>query len=204
MKPARAGMCPRRGPGGHRSFRFSSALTTTRYCFATVPKASPTPVAESAAEPLLSLLGTWTGGGHGDYPTIEPFDYLETVTFGAITGKPFVTYTQRTTHPTTAAPMHTESGYLRNPSPGRVEMVVAQPTGITEVHTGDLTHSDDAVIINLATTAVVGTPTAKEVTAVQRHWHLAGDVLTYEVSMAAVGQPMTLHLQATLERVVTS
>jgi len=39
---------------------------------------------------------------------------------------------------------------------------------------------------------------------VERQWRLAGDTLTYEVSMAAVGQPMTLHLRATLERVVTS
>jgi hypothetical protein len=172
----------------------------TRCCFAIAPRAPRTAVADT----LTGLVGTWSGGGHGQYPTIEPFDYLESVTFGTVTGKPFVTYSQRTTDPASGAPMHSESGYLRTPAPGRVELVVAQPTGVTEVHTGELTGADHDLIITVATTSVVCTPTAKEVTAVERQWRLAGDTLTYEVSMAAVGQPMTLHLRATLERVVTS
>lgn len=188
---------------------------TTRCCFAIAPKAPPTPVVDTpvgsalvggapVGGALAGLVGAWTGVGHGQYPTIDPFDYLETVTFGVVTGKPFMTYVQRTSDPTTATPMHSESGYLRNPGPGKLELVVAQPTGVTEVHTGRLTTDGDDLVLDLATTSVVCTPSAKEVTAVERQWRLTGDELTYEVSMAAVGQPMTLHLQATLERTVTS
>jgi len=147
---------------------------------------------------LAPLLGTWTGRGTGDYPTIEPFGYLEEVTFGHV-GKPFLSYTQRTRSPE-GAPLHAETGYLRVPSTGRAELVLAQPSGITEIDEGPLRVDGDGLTLELTSQSVGRTSSAKEVVAVRRSIRVAGDQLTYTVDMAAVGRPLQHHLSATLHR----
>src|SRR5699024_2929397 len=49
--------------------------------------------------PYGFLTGTWTGKGHGFYPTIEDFSYDETLIFSTIPGKPFFRYEQKTMGP---------------------------------------------------------------------------------------------------------
>jgi hypothetical protein len=149
--------------------------------------------------PLAPLLGTWHGRGSGEYPTIEPFDYLEEVTFSHL-GKPFLVYTQKTSVPSDGAPLHAETGYLRVPRPGEVELVLAHPSGITEIEVGTYTADGGAIELEMTTTQIGLTPTAKEVTALGRRFLLDGDELSYALQMGAVGQPMQHHLAAVLHR----
>lgn len=145
-------------------------------------------------EPIAFLLGTWRGSGRGDYPTIEGFTYEEEITFTHV-GKPFLFYHQRTWDPEGRL-LHTEAGYLRPVAPDHAELVIAQPTGITEIHAGPL---EDGTL-RLRSLQVGLTPTAVDVRSTARTITVAADVLRYELDMAAVGQPMQFHLEASLHR----
>lgn len=151
---------------------------------------------------LRLLLGTWRGRGSGHYPTIDSFEYLEEVTFGEV-GKPFLAYSQKTRHAETELPLHAEAGYFRPVGTDVVELVIAQPSGIVEIDVGPVTTSEDGVItIDLHSETVATTATAKDVTQVQRTLVISGDTLSYDMYMAAVGEPFQHHLSAVLTRVV--
>jgi len=157
------------------------------------------PALHDAVASLATLLGSWTGGGRGEYPTIEPFGYREEITFGHV-GKPFLAYGQKTRADDDGRPLHAETGYVRLPAPGRIEIVLAHPTGITEVEEGTVDIQDGALVIEVVTTSIARTTTAKEVTRLERSFRVDGDELAYTVRMAAVGLPLQHHLAATLRR----
>jgi len=149
--------------------------------------------------PLAPLLGTWRGNGQGEYPTIQPFGYIEEIRFGHL-GRPFLTYRQKTRATDDGRPLHAETGYLRRPRPDRVELILAHPTGITEICEGSLTIEDGTLRMELDSTAIGRSSTAKLVTAVGRSLHVSGDTIDYTLRMAAVGEPLRHHLAATLLR----
>lgn len=146
--------------------------------------------------PLAFLVGTWHGWGHGEYPTIEDFDYEEEISFVPGPGKPFLAYGQHTRDTHTGAPLHTESGYVRPAGVGRVELVLSQPSGIVEVHTGSV----EGHHVHFRSVVVECAPTAKEVSDVERHIEVDGDTLRYRLALAGVGHGLQTHLVGELKR----
>ncbi len=146
-------------------------------------------------EPLAFLLGTWRGTGTGVYPSIEDFSYGEEVSF-THAGKPFVAYAQKTKDAETGLPLHAEAGYLRPQGDGRVELVLVQPSGIVELLEGTV----EGCEVQLTSTAVHGTASAKPVTATERRFWLDGEALRSSVAMAAMGLELQHHVASEMYR----
>ena len=140
-------------------------------------------------------MGTWVGEGEGFFPTISDFRYTEEVRFWHV-GKPMLLYSQKTSHADDGRPLHAEMGFWRPAGPGQVELVVAHPTGHTEVASGRVSDGH----IELRCAEVGASATAKDVTEVERVFDQRGDELRYTLRMAAVGHPVREHLRATLRR----
>jgi hypothetical protein len=145
---------------------------------------------------LRFLLGTWRGEGEGEWPRGEPFAYGEELTFEHA-GEPYLLYAQRSWSLDDEAPIHFERGFIRPAGAGRVELVLAHPLGIAEVAEG--TVSDG--VIEVATTAVALTGTAKAVTELSRRLVADGDFLRYELHMAMRDIALTSHVRSRLSRV---
>ena len=156
-------------------------------------QAAPGPPIHEAVAHLSFLLGHWVGNGSGHYPTIDDFSYGEQVWFEHV-GKPFLSYRQGTKDASTGLPLHAEAGYIRPVGMTAVELVLVQPSGIVELHEGDV----DGTSLRLRSTSVLTTATAKDVTAVERSIDVADGRLSYDLSMAAVGLELQHHLSATL------
>ena len=174
---------------------FASSSVMAPYVTRLLPLPPVEPAPHPEVLPLAFLLGTWLGEGKGEYPTIQAFAYGEEIRFWHV-GKPFLAYTQRTWALDDGRPLHAEMGYWRPQPGGRIELVMSHPTGVVEVSQGTLSGSS----IDVASTALGLTGSAKEVTRLERSFRIEGDVITYEIRMAAVGIPLTHHLSAELKR----
>ncbi len=149
--------------------------------------------------PVAWMLGTWHGNGHGDYPTIEPFQFGQELIF-THDGRPFFHYFSRSwildEEGEKVRDAALEAGFLRCPEPGKVELLLSHNTGFVEIWYGEA----DGGKLDLITDAVARTETAKEVTAGKRlYGNVDGDLL-YAYDMAAAGEALQPHLWARLQR----
>lgn len=145
--------------------------------------------------PFAALAGTWRGSGRGEYPTIVDFAYDEELVVIAVPGRPVAHWRSVTRDAATGEPRHAESGFLRA-TPNGIELVVAHSFGIVETAVG----SFDGNVLALRSSGLTGTPSAKKVDEAERRYELDDDTLRYEIAMAAVGVPLTHHLDGQLHR----
>ena len=149
--------------------------------------------------PIAWLLGTWQGNGHGDYPTIDAFQFGQECIF-AHDGRPFLHYLSRSwivdEQGTTLREGAIETGFLRPRPGGSLEWLLVHHSGFAEVWLGTV----EGAKIELTTDAVVRTESAKEVVGGHRLYGLVEGDLLWAYDMAAEGQPLQPHLWGRLVR----
>jgi hypothetical protein len=150
---------------------------------------------------LHALIGEWSGTGRGEFPTIEPFEYLETLRFSS-NDRPFLHYEQRTRRrragQTEYVASHWESGFIRLLPDGQVELNNAQSGGRLEVLTGSLEQTENGLILRLQSRAFLNDPRMLESS---RTIFVERDALHYTLNMhtTAVPEP-AFHVEARLNR----
>ncbi|MGB8381689.1 MAG: FABP family protein [Dermatophilaceae bacterium] len=155
-----------------------------------------------AVRPLAWLVGRWEGAGVLGYPTIESRHYGQEIVCSN-DGRGFLEWQSRTwlLDSDTGAkirPSAIELGFWRpSEDSSEAELLLVHPTGILELYYGAI----EPAKIELRTDGVMRSPHAKEYNAASRLYGLVNGDLLYTMDMAAVGQPLTPHLSATLKRV---
>ena len=90
--------------------------------------------------PVAWLLGRWGGRGHGDYPTIDAFEYGQELVF-THDGRPFFHYFARSwivdADGEKVREAAQEAGFLRCRPGGKVELVLTHTTGFAEIWYGE-------------------------------------------------------------------
>lgn len=149
--------------------------------------------------PVAWLLGTWGGSGHGDYPTIEPYQYQQEIVFQQ-DGRPFFHYFSKSwivdENGVKVRDAAQETGFLRCLEGNNLELLLVHNTGFAEIWYG----KGAAGKVELRTAGISFTETAKEVVSGHRiYGQVEGDLL-YAYDMEAAGQELQPHLWARLQR----
>ncbi len=148
------------------------------------------------------LAGTWRGEGHGQFPTVNSFDYRETLIFTRRDEKTLA-YEQRTQKrydgQTAYIESHWENGFLRILENGDLELVNTQSSGRGEVLIGQIETSDRLIRIHFVSRAFMNDP---RMISSARTFELEGHTLHYEMEMhtTKVSQA-TPHVKITLQHI---
>ncbi len=149
--------------------------------------------------PFAWLLGSWQGGGEGDYPTIEKFRFGQELLFQQ-DGRPFIHYMGRAwlldADGNKVREAAQETGFIRCLEDGAVEWMLTHNTGMLELYHGKV----EGAKLDLSTDAVMRTATAKEYVAGHRLYGLVEGDLWFAMDMAAMGQELQPHLWGKLVR----
>jgi hypothetical protein len=154
---------------------------------------------------LLPFIGLWRGRGQGGFPEVEDFDFAQEVRISH-DGRPFLAYESRAwlldadSKPVRMAGR--EVGWWRpvlvDDRPGdEMEATMMTPTGVTELYLGRVSGTR----LEMATDAVVRTPSAKEVVGGHRLFGIVDGALLYAHEMSAMGHTLQPHLSARLLRI---
>lgn len=158
-----------------------------------------TPDLPNQLVPLAWLIGRWEGAGVVGYPTMDSVNFGQEVEFRH-DGRPFLHYSSQTwlldDQGEKVRPLASETGYWRPQADGRLEVLLAHPTGFVEIYIGTV----DGPRVTLETDLVARTETAKEYNAAARMYGLVEGDLMWVMDMAAVGQPLQSHASAQLKR----
>jgi len=154
---------------------------------------------------LLPFIGLWRGRGQGGFPDVDDFDFAQEVRISH-DGRPFLAYESRAwlldadSKPVRMAGR--EVGWWRpvlvDDRPGdEMEATMMPPTGVMELYLGRVSGTR----LEMATDAVVRTPSAKEVAAGHRLFGIVDGALLYAHEMSAMGHTLQPHLSARLLRI---
>jgi hypothetical protein len=151
---------------------------------------------------LAFLVGTWNGTGHAEYPTIQPAEYSEELTFTGNKKDPVIHFEQRTWIESTAGgrePLFWESGFLLDKGDGIFELVSAQKSGRMEVLRGKAKRTDaNAFELRLMSVLIVNDD---RMIRSGRTFAFSPDKLMYELSMSTTVNPaFQRHLAAQLTK----
>ena len=154
---------------------------------------------------LLPFVGLWRGRGQGGFPEPADYNFAQEVRISH-DGRPFLTYESRAwlldddSKPTGESVR--ELGFWRPVlADGRptddMEATMITPTGVMELYLGRVTGTR----LEMATDAIVRSPSGREVTAGHRLFGIVDGALLYAHEMSGMGETLVPHLSARLLRV---